>query len=274
MLCPYFDEDNGGRCTVWRYRESVCSTYFCKYTGGKPGWEFWDQLKGYLLFVERTLSEYAAKNVDPNVSEPSQDRRTLTLEDVEDRAPNDADYARFWGNGTWVGRDEEFYVACYEKVRSMPKAEFAQRIDDTPAGRAMLARMAAKYDAIPSKETPKSLVLVRGDQMKKRVTDDAVVVTTYNAFDAFSVEKELFEVLGLLKSEQTLEQNLARLDADHDVQLAPELLHYLYVHGVLVEPEASKEAAKEEKKKEALMPPVLLTTRQQRRAAKRKERGR
>lgn len=273
MLCPYFDVENDGRCTVWQYREAVCSTYFCKHTGGKPGFLFWDVLKSYLSHVERGLSHFSALSVDPAMSEPTGDRFSLTKEDIEDLPPNDADYAQYWGGGKWVGREEEFYIACYEKVRGLSRKEFAQNMDESPDGRALLAKLAERYDAIPAKETPSSLVLVRGDQLRKRVTDDAVIVATYNAFDAFSIEKELFEVLGMLKPEETLEQNLARLDKEHDVQLAPELLHYLFVHGVLVEPEASKDAAEKEKRA-ALKPPVILTTRQQRRAAKRKERGR
>jgi len=273
MLCPYFDEENEGRCTVWQYREAVCSTYFCKHTGGKPGFEFWDSLKGYITYVERALARFAAISVDANVSEPPGDRLSLSKEDVEDLPPNADAYARYWGNGAWVGREEEFYIACFEKVRALPKAEFFTNVDDTPDGRAYLGRLESRYELIPSTETPKSLVLVRGDQLKKRVTDEAVVVTTYNPYDALSVEKELFEVLGMLDAEQTLEQNLARLDTEHDIRLAPELLHYLFVHGVLVEPEASKAAAEKEKRT-ALKAPVILTTRQQRRAAaKRKTRG-
>jgi hypothetical protein len=275
LLCPYFDKENGGRCTVWQYREAVCSTYFCKHTAGKPGWEFWSALKGYLSLVEMKLRVFASLSVDSTVSEPPQERLALTKEDVDGLPPTDEDYAHFWGNGAWVGREEEFYIACYEKVRSLPRAEFAKNIDDSPDGRAMLARVATTYDLIPANETPKSLVLYSGKLLKKRVTDDAVVVTTYNAFDAFSVEKELYEVLGLLKPEETLEQNLARLDEEHDVRLAPELLHYLFVHGVLVEPEASKKESEKEKRLAAqakLKTPVVLTTRQQRRAAKRKAR--
>ncbi len=53
-----------------------------------------------------------------------------------------------------------------------------------------------------------------------------VVVTTYNQFDALSMEKELFEILGMFDASQTLEENLARLDKEQDIQLAPELLQY------------------------------------------------
>lgn len=276
MLCPYFDEENDGRCTVWRYRESVCSTYFCKYTAGKPGWAFWDTLKSYLAHVERTLARYAALSVDLSVTEPDLDRFTLTAEDVEDLPPKEADYAVWWGNGKWVGREEEFYIEAYRQTEALAKAEFAKNVDDSPDGRALLAKLEAKYDDIGNMKLPS--VLVRATKLKKREAGESVVVSTYNLYDAFSLEKELFDVLGLFKAEETLEQNLARLDEEHDVQLAPELVQYLYMHGVLAppEPENSPEpTAPDAGKPKLTLPPVLAPatpSRQDRRAAKKKKR--
>src|SRR5207248_709352 len=31
LRCPYYEAD-GGLCTIWRWRESDCSTFFCKFT--------------------------------------------------------------------------------------------------------------------------------------------------------------------------------------------------------------------------------------------------
>lgn len=239
MLCPYFDEENDGRCTVWKYRESVCSTYFCKYTAGKPGWQFWDTLKGYLCHVERSLSHYASTTVDPTMSEPKVERFALTAEDIEDVAPKVADYEFWWGKGTWVGREEEFYIECYRRVLALEKPEFAKHVDDSPEGRAFLARLEAKYDEIAAPKLP--AVLIRAQSLTKRDAGENVVVTTYNPFDAFSLEKELFEVLEMFSADQTVEENLARLDKEKDIQLAPELLQYLFIHGVLAPPEKEKE---------------------------------
>jgi hypothetical protein len=276
MMCPYFDNDNGGRCTVWRYRESVCSTYFCKYTAGKPGWAFWDTLKSYLAHVERSLARYSGLMVDKDVSEPDIERYMLTPEDMEDLPPKDDEYAVWWSNGKWVGREEEFYIECYKHVVALKKAEFAKNVDDSPDGRALLAKLESKYDDIAAAKLPS--VLVRATNLKKREAGESVVVTTYNPYDAFSLEKELFDVLGLFKVEETLEQNLARLDKEHDVQLAPELVQYLYVHGVLAppEPEQKPEAVVPGAEKPKLtVPPILATappSRQQRRAAAKKKR--
>jgi hypothetical protein len=239
LLCPYFDVENNGRCTVWRYREAVCSTYFCKYNDGKPGWDFWNTLKGYLNHVEITLARATAATVDPEVIQPNLEPHVLSLEDLEDRAPKEAEYARWWGK--WVGREEEFYIACYEHARKVKPAEFAQNVDDTPQGRRYNAELEARYEAIHAKTVlPTSLVRAHG--MKTRHAGANVVVTSYNPYDAFSLERELYEVLGMFDGTQTLAENLERLDKEHDIQLAPELLQYLYTHGVVVAPEPVKEA--------------------------------
>lgn len=236
MMCPYFDKENGGLCTVWKYREAVCSTYFCKYTAGKPGWEFWDTMKSYLFHVERTLAQFAAEVVDRKVKEPNLERTTLTKEDLEDRGPNVDDYFSYWGG--WVNREEEFYILCYKKVLELPKTDFVRFVDDAPEGRGFLARMEAKYDQIMSPELPKHLIRPLG--LRKRVAGESVVVTTYNPYDWLSLEKDLFDTLGMFRAEETLEENLKRLDEKHDIQLAPELVRYLYVHGVLAAPDAAE----------------------------------
>ena len=80
---------------------------------------------------------------------------------------------------------------------------------------------------------------------------DSVVVTTYNAYDSLSVEKDLFDVLGMFRAEETLEQNLKRLDEKHDIQLAPELVRYLFVHGVLAAPDPLEKKKREAEAKAA-----------------------
>ncbi|HSO40280.1 MAG TPA: hypothetical protein VLT33_47470, partial [Labilithrix sp.] len=239
LQCPYFDADNGGRCTVWQYREAVCSTYFCKYTNGKPGFDFWDTLKSYLSHVERMLARSLMTSIDKDLVVPALPPHELTIEELEDRPPSAADYERWWGK--WVGREEEFYITCFERARAVTPKDFADHVDDAPEGRRCNAELAARYDAINAQTVlPSRLVLATG--MRTRTAGDSVVVTSYNPYDGFSIEKELFDVLGKLDGAQTLEQNLARLDKEEDIQLAPELLQYLFTHGVIGEPDAAKAA--------------------------------
>jgi len=43
LRCPHYLHLEGGKCGVWRHRESTCSTWFCNYERGEMGKTFWKQ---------------------------------------------------------------------------------------------------------------------------------------------------------------------------------------------------------------------------------------
>lgn len=243
LKCPYYDDDNpSGTCSIWRHREVICMTYYCKYTGGMRSYEYWTALKDYLGRVQHMLAKGAARAVDPKVIEPHFKPSALTLEDMEDLPPKESDYKAWWGS--WVGREEEFYLKCHEWVRSASAAEFAKNIDQSKEVSEVLERLVAKYELLESKILPRSLV--RNARMKETHAGDKVVVTSYHRYDSFALDKELFEVCGMFKASQTLEENLDRLKREEGIELTPDLIEYLFAAGVLVEPTKTKVGAKAE----------------------------
>lgn len=237
LLCPYFDKSNlAGSCTIWRHREAICMTYYCKYVGGQRGFDFWVAFKNYLGHVQRLLARFAAEAVDSSVIEPVFKNNALTLEDIEDLPPKDSDYAHWWKS--WVGREEEFYLKCHEWTTKITPEQFAANIDQRKDGKQALDDVVMKYERHENKILPNRLV--RNARMREDHAGDKVVVTTYHRYDSFALDKDLYEVVGLFNADETLEQNLERLKKD-GIELAPELIEFLFAAGVLVEP-ASKSA--------------------------------
>ncbi len=232
MLCPYYDSRGNGSCSIWRHRESVCTTFFCKYERGRHGLDFWTGIKAYFENIEITFAHWAMNEVDPKLVEPKMGRLKLSVEDVEGLPPNADEYAELWQG--WVGREEEFYVACYEKVRAMTRAKFEELVDEAPDGKKNLEELRRRWDKMLAPVLPGALV--RNPKMKTQEVPGAVVVTTYNPNDSFSLDKDLFDVLGLIDGDKTLKENLEKLAADHGVELEPALLEHLVMHGVLVAP--------------------------------------
>lgn len=103
LLCPYFERE-GGLCTVWRHREAVCSTFFCKYDAAADGEHFWKSVRSLVGYVERVLSLHVTRELLPGY-EPPAAQRDLTLEELEDRPPSENDYQAL--RGAWAGREEE-----------------------------------------------------------------------------------------------------------------------------------------------------------------------
>lgn len=229
LLCPYYDD---GRCSVWRHRESVCSTFFCKYEGGRLGHDFWMALKVYLSFVEITLAEHAMRTIDPSLVEPKVTRLTLELEDVENLPPPPAAYAAMWG--ARVGREEEYYRACHDLVRSLDRATFTRLIDEDPEGKRRLADLTLRLERTSSVTLP--TYLVRNAKTRTTRTPSGVVTITYNPNDAFLLDPELFDVLGMLDGKKTVAENLTWLASEHGIELTEELLIHLYQQGILVTP--------------------------------------
>ncbi|MBX3209274.1 MAG: hypothetical protein KF764_29850 [Labilithrix sp.] len=236
LLCPYFDGEGGGLCTVWRHRESVCSTFFCKHDAGAVGDAFWMANKQFLGTVELALSRHAAQAVSPDVTEPRIPRLKLTIEDLEDRPPNEDDYAGYWGE--WVGREADFYRACHAHVQAMTAADLTRLLDepDEPHGPERLAELVRRHDALASSAI--AARLVPNPKMRTTTLPGGVGVTTYSLFDAMCLTPDLFEVVRQFRADETVAETRARLAREHDVEIPDALLLSLQQHEILVPPDA------------------------------------
>jgi hypothetical protein len=116
LLCPFYSQ---GSCTIWKYRESLCVTFFCSSVGGSKGNKFWRKVNDYLKMTERELSKYALMQLgwpvtDINV-EPLNGKK-LGIDD-ENGKINEPAYAECWKE--WKGKEEDFFKRCHEVVMSI-----------------------------------------------------------------------------------------------------------------------------------------------------------
>jgi Fe-S-cluster containining protein len=231
LLCPYFD---AGRCTIWRHRESVCSTFFCKHVGGAYGHSFWRALKAFLGHTETALARWAARTVDPELPETELPRLPLTIEDVEDRPPDDATYASWWGR--WVGREEAFYGECLARVRALDRAAFEAIVLADDRGRSALETLRLAYDRATKPVLAERLVLA--DDLRPARSGDGVVVVPYSSYDAQHLSESLYEVLKMLRAEETVSDFVDRIRREREVDVPRDLLLHLQMLGIVVPPDA------------------------------------
>ena len=123
LLCPYYDK---GNCTVWKYRENLCVTFFCSSTGGKSGKTFWDKVNQYLKMAETDLSQYAMLQLGWSPEKIKINSVSTSDFKLEDKEGNiiEENYSKVWGD--WVGREAEFYKKCYEIVAQVDAITFKQ----------------------------------------------------------------------------------------------------------------------------------------------------
>lgn len=130
LLCPYFHRENHN-CTIWRYRNAVCATFFCKFNDGAAGHRFWAGVKEYLSFVQALLSEYALDRLGFNLenlpdnplrSSPMEGDVKLSAEELDGRV-SDATWKKLWGEQE--GHEEAFFVRCFQEVTKLGPDDLA-----------------------------------------------------------------------------------------------------------------------------------------------------
>lgn len=238
LLCPYFEREKLN-CTIWRHRDSVCTTYFCKYVRGADGQAFWQALRWSMIWVEAALSGRAARSLIPGHSEPRPSAGNMTVEELEDRPPKESTYAALWGE--WAGREEDFYVRCFEHVKSIGREGFREILRD-PEAAGRLENLAERREAMLRPVLPGRLV--PNPRMKTTETGDGVLVMSYSQYEPLLLTPDLFEVVRLFGEGGAVAEVRARLARDHGVELPDGLLEGLYQFRVLVAPPAEEPAVR------------------------------
>ncbi len=237
MRCPHYVED-GGRCGIWRHRNAVCATWFCKHVRGAAGWRLWQRVRELLSAIESELARAC-------VLELGVDGATLgtlfppvragadafPVGSAElDRRPEPSLAAATWG--AWAGREVELYVACAERVGALSAAETLRLCGQEVRVRAEIARAALRrYEEAepPDPVRPGPLVVLRAGP-------ESCCVTTYSPLDPLEIPRELLDVLHRFDG-RSCDAAREAIVEDGGPRLTPGLVRKLIDFAVLVGPD-------------------------------------
>jgi hypothetical protein len=233
LRCPYYAEE-GGSCTIWPYREAVCSTYFCKYVAGADGQKMWTAIKIYLSMIERQLSRWALLQISPdllyeapNFDEPVRGTGTLNLQDL-DESPL-ADYSAYWQD--FEGHETSLYRSCYEAVRGLSAADVERLLGLD--GTVQLNALERRYEAAQEPRLP-SQPRLNPSAIIKHLPDGTIGVGAYSEFDALALPKEALPMLMEFRGNEEVEEVRRRLRDTTGNDFDEDLLILLHQHRVLI----------------------------------------
>jgi hypothetical protein len=118
LRCPHYVEATKN-CDIWRHREAVCTTWFCKHFRGAIGHAFWhDAVLPLLQVIEFALAKWClleigigADALEALAAEPAWTGRPEPLTAAApDLKVDETTYRRVWG--AWRGREVEVYRLC------------------------------------------------------------------------------------------------------------------------------------------------------------------
>lgn len=118
LRCPHYVDERGGLCGIWKNRNAVCVTFFCKHARGAVGSTFWREgLEPLLKAIESALARHCLLELELPAETLA---RLLALPERLDRVRgaelrvDDDRYHLDWG--PWHSHEEELFVASAEHV--------------------------------------------------------------------------------------------------------------------------------------------------------------
>jgi hypothetical protein len=238
LRCPHYLEEAGGRCGIWRNRNSVCATWFCKHERGAVGLAFWNRVRDLLMTVERDLAAWCV--VEADLDEEARgavfeghpprpgEHESLSAADLDGRA--DPMVARkLWGN--WLGREREFYRECARRVAALSWEDVLAICGPVVGARARAARHA--FEGLLRKDAPQRLI--PGPLEIVSTGREGVRVTTYSDYDPLDLAPELLEVLPYFDGRPTAAARSA-IRRDLGVRVDEKLVRKLVDFKILVAP--------------------------------------
>jgi hypothetical protein len=232
LRCPHYVEE-GGLCGIWRHREAVCATWFCKHVRGQVGLHFWQTVRTLLSVIEADLARWClvelgleASALEAMLPVTRSDGVTLSAAEVDGRSDRAVAEA-VWGS--WAGREEELYRACGRLVATLGFDDVLRLCGPEARLRAAIVRAAwqkLRSDEVPPQLRPGKLTVVRSGPAICRVT-------TYSQHDPIEMHRALLDVLHHFDGRPT-EEVLAAIEQEGRMRLGPELVRQMADFAVLV----------------------------------------
>lgn len=231
LRCPHYLEEQGGRCGVWKHRNAVCATWFCKHNRGATGDDIWTSIRQVLDIAEAGLSWWCVREIGLDTSALRRLLDRMAIRNPKTAATEidgtaDAAHAELWGS--WAGREREYFRACGALVRPLGWDDVVRICSPLLAVTADVMRslvVAAQATDLPVRleVAPFTVSAVRGDQ---------ATLATYRSYDPLNVPMALLDVLDAFDGRETSEVIDALL-RDRDIELEPGLVRRLVDFGIL-----------------------------------------
>lgn len=235
LRCPHYVEVGTGQCGIWKYRNSVCATWFCKHVRGRVGHRFWKTVQQLLAHVEMDLMHWCIAESDlsadalcrllPSVGTELDDAARTETPRL-DGALSEPVRVAVWGN--WVNREAEFFVECGRKVAHLSWHEVEKACG--PALKSYERITADAYRRLRAGDLPKRLRAVSFEVDSQ--TANFYRVNTYNALDPVDVPRELMQALHFFDGRPTLHA-LEAIASDTGLHFDESTIRTLVDFGVL-----------------------------------------
>ena len=207
LRCPYYFENGGGLCGIWKYRDAKCTTWFCKHIRGQAGRNFWRAVFELLHALEGKLSVWCIhqlhagselfrelfplSSVDLETFQKQQSffYHYSHLPNVRNRSTAAQAMLQTWGD--WVSNERCFFEECSRLVDRLAWKEVVTIGGPKVESHAAFVKEAYLFlmgDSIP-------ICLKKGSFKSVRISAEQVRVWGYSQYDPIDIPRRIFDVL-------------------------------------------------------------------------------
>ncbi len=230
MLCPYFTEGKYN-CTIWKYRESICALWFCKHLAGIRGRKFWNAVIGYMKFMQDSLINVSAHLCGLQAIDPYNEGERPRYEEPVNSEEAVRRYADLWND--WKGREEQYYIRCFEIVSSLEE-KYIKAIQDKGEPLAgEIGRLADDIIKVPELLKFNNVSPGDEDDSTYRIELENYIEILQKAIVwSFRMPRSIMDLFdGTRKTSDIVKEALK----NQKIRIEPEILIALYSHGILTE---------------------------------------
>lgn len=234
LLCPFYERGQGN-CTIWPFREAVCSTFFCKYVAGEDGRGFWMSLKTYLTLAEIQLSRWATFQLMPEYVLEGKDKPerddVLSATELDDAPLPEAAHTALWYG--WGGEERAFYRRTYDLVSGLSAEDFNRILGlDGTLEQAILERLHRKATA----PTLPKVLRFNPSATVSWLPDGSVALACYSEYDAVALPGNAYELLIRFTGQEPVAEVRRKMREEKQADIDDDILLELYQYRVLIEP--------------------------------------
>lgn len=222
LRCPHYLPEAGGQCGIWRHRNAVCTTWFCKFERGRVGKRFWDAVLHLLTIVERQLSLWAASELGEPIA-------TLGAALLPYYATVLTPVPDPWSQ-RWSGRATDFYRESARLVRPLSWTQV--RAIGGPEVALLAGKLRAAYGIMQSREVPKYVRL--GPVTHTHRMDGTCALTSYSSNDMLILPTSIAATLSRFDGQRPTDAVCAAIAEDPGVFVDRDTLLRLVDFGVLL----------------------------------------
>jgi hypothetical protein len=238
LICPHFVDEDGGRCAIWRYRNGVCATWFCKHVRGAVGQRFWQALEQLLTAVETQLARWCVLElgVDADALQElfrhATDRNAVNSRKAGERhdAVDEGAYRRLWG--ARAGQEGKFFGECARLADGLAWPDIVRVGGATVAVFERLTLEA--YRRLTSHAIPERLQVGKLKTVAEGRSHTRIVA--YSGHDPINLPKILVGLLPYFDGGPTTD-TLRRIRRETGYVLEPALVRKLVDYEILLTPD-------------------------------------